>query len=683
MPRCEAILETTNQVCNSNSKLNKVRVEDPNGRYSKTLFVCQKCSDRIYGPMDALLQHWMNKRDVDWEIKKAEITKTRWKNCRHCLHPDMEVITYDGMKKISDIIIGDMVLTHKGRFQKVLEVIPTNYDGQMIKVFTKGANQEFPIITTPDHMIMTKESYYNGKGIVQKRLLTKMASHLSIQTNHQRKKDYVVFPRISIIDDISSESIDMMKIYGYYLSEGSLVRRKKYGLSEIMFSFGKSDKEYQFVSELVLALKHCGINSTVRLTIYGWRVRVYNVKLAELLKSTFNEHADKKMIQTWIKLLPPEKLHVLFDCYLNGDGYDVVNEKHFTASTVSRQLCIDLRDIALKLGYTVSLSSGIRGDIILGRKVKTKKSWRMSFVLGSQFLKNDKDFIYLKVKKIEHIDYKGFVYDLVIDKDHTFCTPYGTVHNCNHDLNCHCNDPVCSNKFDEIWHVIFFSYTGKLRQDFQLHRRCAFIIIKKLGMIKELRILSDQISMESFLDIKLTEPSKTQTIQSTKVSVPHKKRCEKCDMWFDDDIYKNHMEQHYKESSTDGIIVKQFTGKHEKHIETHVCEKHSRRAVFTPDGAWTCPVFDCTEQIKLKMLPMQESEDYMICLFHQCKIKYDPNNGTAKCQITSCDNKQFIKRSYLMMMVKEGFVEFNGEKVPIDIDSRTVVLDGYKIVLKI
>ena len=42
-----------------------------------------------------------------------------------------------------------------------------------------------------------------------------------------------------------------------------------------------------------------------------------------------------------------------------------------------------------------------------------------------------------------------------------------------------------------------------------------------------------------------------------------------------------------------------------------------------------------------------------------------------------------MKRSYLLGMVKEGYVLFNGEKVPIDIDSRTVVLDGYKIILKI
>lgn len=339
MPRCEAILETTNDVCNSNLKLNKVLIVDPNGKYSKTIYICQKCSDRIYGPMDALLQHWMNKRDVDWEIKKTEITNIRWRNCRHC----------------------------------------------------------------------------------------------------------------------------------------------------------------------------------------------------------------------------------------------------------------------------------------------------------------------------------------------------------NHKLECHCSDPVCSNMFNEIWHVIFFSYQGKLRQDFQLHRKCAFIVMKKLGMIKELKLLSDQVSMEKFLGIQLTEPPKVEVMQQQQkpISVPHKKHCQKCSIWLDDEQYKLHMEQHQRESSTDNILVKQFTGKPEKRVETHVCELHSRRAIFLPSGEWACPVFGCIEPIKLKMLSVQESEDYMICLFHQCKLTYDPNSGKMRCQNGSCENKQWIKRSYLLSMVREGYVQFNGQKVPIDIDSRTVVLDGYKIILKI
>ena len=86
MSRCEAILES-GEACNSNLRMTKVRVEDPNNRFSKTLHMCQKCSDRIYGPMDALLRTWINKKDVDWDLKTSEISKIRYKNCWHCAFP--------------------------------------------------------------------------------------------------------------------------------------------------------------------------------------------------------------------------------------------------------------------------------------------------------------------------------------------------------------------------------------------------------------------------------------------------------------------------------------------------------------------------------------------------------------------------------------------------------------------
>lgn len=339
MPRCSAILEGTGQVCNSNAKLNKVRVEDPNERYSKTMFLCQKCSDRIYGPMDALLQHWMANKNVDWEIKKAEITKIRWRSCRHC----------------------------------------------------------------------------------------------------------------------------------------------------------------------------------------------------------------------------------------------------------------------------------------------------------------------------------------------------------NHSIDCHCSDPVCQNIYDEKWHVIFWSSTGQLRQDFMLHRRCAFIIMKKLGMMKELQFLTSPTGMEKFMDIKLTEPVRQKPVVSSYANTtPYKKRCKTCDIWLEDSKYQEHMNQHYRESSTDSMIEKQYLGRTEKKVETHVCELHERRAVFvSAKGQYVCPVFGCIEQIKLKMVAAKEYDDFLICLFHQCKMVHEPNSGKYMCRNPECNGTDLIKKSFLMQMVKDGFIEYRGKKFEIDIDSRTVFIEGKKIILKI
>jgi formate hydrogenlyase subunit 6/NADH:ubiquinone oxidoreductase subunit I/intein/homing endonuclease len=69
-----------------------------------------------------------------------------------CVPPSTPIITIDGVKPISEIRVGDRVLTHTGKFRKVTKLFSRNYDGKLYTFRTSG-NPE-PLTTTEDHPIL-------------------------------------------------------------------------------------------------------------------------------------------------------------------------------------------------------------------------------------------------------------------------------------------------------------------------------------------------------------------------------------------------------------------------------------------------------------------------------------------------------------------------------------------------
>lgn len=369
-----------------------------------------------------------------------------------CLPPFQEIITADGLKPICEVKEGDYVLTHKGRFRRVLRVMQRHYEGDMIAVKTKCAGEEFMTVTTPEHPYITRHlqcSY--GRSLTY--FTSVQAGQMRVfQAN--RTNDYVVFPRIVETRDLEyiEQKIkvhyqnlrvvykvdrELLTIIGYYLAEGYLAKEKSCtDVNTVCFSFGKNLREYTYASEVILAADAIGLKSHLYQTSYGWRVRIRSAKLARFLRDQFGVKATGKKIPLWVKRLPPNKLKILFECYMNGDGYRYRKRKNGSplskAITVSRQLALDMRDVALRLGYVCSIGIHNVKPVILGRNVSINKRYVLHFTASSDSqIRNDGQYIYLAVKEIRKVPYRGHVLNLEVEEDHTFCTPFHALHNCD------------------------------------------------------------------------------------------------------------------------------------------------------------------------------------------------------------------------------------------------------------
>jgi very-short-patch-repair endonuclease len=68
-----------------------------------------------------------------YKLEDADGVIPQHPNC--LVHPNSPVYTADGWKKIVDIKVNDLVLTHKGKFRKVIQLHRNKYDGEVVKLF--------------------------------------------------------------------------------------------------------------------------------------------------------------------------------------------------------------------------------------------------------------------------------------------------------------------------------------------------------------------------------------------------------------------------------------------------------------------------------------------------------------------------------------------------------------------
>lgn len=74
-----------------------------------------------------------------------------------CVTGDTWINTANGGKMAKDIQIGDMVLTHKNRYRKVVDIIPTKDKNDIYELTVKS--RQFPLNITGNHLVLTNNGW--------------------------------------------------------------------------------------------------------------------------------------------------------------------------------------------------------------------------------------------------------------------------------------------------------------------------------------------------------------------------------------------------------------------------------------------------------------------------------------------------------------------------------------------
>jgi intein/homing endonuclease/glycosyltransferase involved in cell wall biosynthesis len=147
-----------------------------------------------------------------------------------CVPPDTIVVAKDGIKTIKDVKVGDEVLTHAGRFMRVVRVFKRRYKGKLVKIVPYGF-ENIGIELTPEHPVLVlRTSRFKSR----KRELVLSEKPVWIRADEVKPGDAVLvpIPRVNksnivfdladfIRDDIESGVAMADEEYVYYVRTGS------------------------------------------------------------------------------------------------------------------------------------------------------------------------------------------------------------------------------------------------------------------------------------------------------------------------------------------------------------------------------------------------------------------------------------------------------------------------------
>lgn len=365
-----------------------------------------------------------------------------------CFSEDMLVRKKNDYKKISDLKIGDEVLTTDSSFQKITNISKVPYKGTMKEIKIFGNSRK--ISCTPNHPFLIKE-----KGFIESKDI-KNGDYVAIPIN--KIEEIPLFEEEIKIhgNNFKTKSLDFKKLdywylMGYFLGDGWLIDSKK----EIFFSVADKDIDEVYDRfKSVLGIAKIKNNKSKCITFSGKNQILFNVL------SKFGKYAHGKTIPEFILNAPKENIKEFLKGYQKADGCITKDGLSFT--TVSDNIAYSLQLLYAKIGIKASVyyQNRPKTTIIQGRTVNQKNTYSVNIYKSIKKSKNyiiDSNYLWMKVVNVEDINFNGFVYNLSVENNHTYNVFNIINHNCHYGFQIVMRPLTFDEKLDLFYNKGYFS----------------------------------------------------------------------------------------------------------------------------------------------------------------------------------------------------------------------------------
>lgn len=354
----------------------------------------------------------IGRRVADW--KPTIITAVH----PFCYDDKVEVLTNKGWKFFKDLDKTELFLsinpeTGEGEYVPAVAWINQYYEGDMVYRKSKC----FDLANTPNHVHVGRKHGQKHISLVNESDIKDNFSFLS----HIPSWKGIDTPFI-VIDNKKYDTNLFCEFLGYYLSEGSFtewgdknrtIPRKRVNISQ---------KKSEAKEKIIKCCRALFKNVIVTKERIEFNLNKENDKdLIHIIRSF--GHAHEKYVPDFIKELSPKYIKIFLDAFLLGDGtvhrgvlydgYQCKPQRIYSTSSV--KLKDDLGELLLKVGKCPSFKN--RGKSIYHCK-KQKKDYLARYDQWNVAELNSK-YRYGKVMKKEIKPYKGFIYDVELEKNHT------------------------------------------------------------------------------------------------------------------------------------------------------------------------------------------------------------------------------------------------------------------------
>lgn len=368
--------------------------------------------------------------------------------CPGCLDPDTQIVTRGGMKRIADIEVGDVVLSHDREYHRVTETFSHQHPGAMQRLTVQNFGS---VVVTDDHPVYVA------------RRRRRHGSNDSYQpewvpAGKVARGDYVAFPvPMETVDqptltvtferkkkDTRSKPLpatipldtEFLRLAGYYIAEGHTHHR------EIGFTFGSGEMHLaQDTVALVGKVAELGATIKERPDRGSIEVHVSSAHLATTFGELFGAGAQAKHVPTELMLLPPVKQRALIGGLWAGDG--TWGKRNASYRTISPILAEQMKVLLLRQGivpnvrveephgihrraYTVTVSKCDDYNALAAFAGGHARTLSRS---GGPARIHD-GYVFVPVRRNEVIEYDGMVHNFEVEGAHSYVTSIGALHNC-------------------------------------------------------------------------------------------------------------------------------------------------------------------------------------------------------------------------------------------------------------
>lgn len=345
------------------------------------------------------------------------------KGVKGCLCEDELILTINGHIPVQDLKAGDLVLSHEGRWRKVLRV---NEDvNDCYEVRGQGS---FPLRVSCDHRFLGAE---NLAGPKEKREFDALVFH-DVETLVENKVYWATptkFPTLPVPEigegwpPVSSPTT--WWLVGRYLADGWTTKDDR-GVS-----FSAPKKKAAFIHS---ALGELGLHAYVTERAHSSAdvLTVSHKHFSGWLFRHFGKLAHGKRLPAFVLGMDRQCREALLQGYLDGDGSYRESKSRWEVGTASKQLAVGVQLLAQTLGHSVTCTS-VDPNVteIQGVKLKNKPrtSWRVLINdLGHGVAGRVDDVLVGKVKSVTPIG-KQKVFNPIIEGDHSYISGSIISHN--------------------------------------------------------------------------------------------------------------------------------------------------------------------------------------------------------------------------------------------------------------
>jgi len=368
----------------------------------------------------------------------------------NCLALDSLIMTKDGLKRILNVKVGDLIYALNQKNHKlVLKKCTGVFDNGEKRVFEINTDSQ-TIRATGNHPFLILNRKGRGK---QNELVWKIVEELQpgdevVSLKRGLDGKPYIFPRIQLskrgdykVNKIrmvkipKKSSRNLMKLLGLYVGDG-WVRLNK---AELGFAVPTSNRARKPVKQLIKSV--FGVSSTRETKN---EVHLGSINVAKFIESLgFGKGAKNKIVPTWIFSLPHAEKKAFVEGLLLSDGYRTGNSFRYVSASkeLLRTLRLLLQTMNLRVGK-IHQQSKVKGTKVVYRNLKSTSTYGyICFSLkkgaNQKYRSQNKyrDFLYgnknFEMKKIKSINKKGVepTLDLLVEGEHNFVANGIIVHN--------------------------------------------------------------------------------------------------------------------------------------------------------------------------------------------------------------------------------------------------------------